>query len=108
MIIATKIIKLILKIARLAIFAFPILFLGAITFPLTAFGWQGWFILCTMYFEGCSPSEAKRLIKEGVYKLSSVDYGGYPKNPASISSFGYEHVNSPVYKHLPFNIYHKS
>ena len=108
MTIAMKIVKFMLKIARLTLFAFPMLFLGAITLPLTIFGWQGWFILCTMYFEGCSPSEAKRLIKEEVYKFGSVDYGGYYRNPASISSFDYEHVNSPAYKHLPFNIHHRN
>jgi hypothetical protein len=98
-----KVVSLLLKAARLTLFAFPILFIGAVTFPLTLFGWQGWYILCVMYFEGCSPSEAKRLIQEGVYKVSyNRDFtANYLQNRES------DYFSNPMYSYMNTNTYSK-
>lgn len=92
-----------LKIARLVIFAYPLLFIGAITFPLTLFGWQGWYILCTMYFEGCLPAEAKRLIKERKYKVTCSKNFNYNYLLNRESNY----FSDPMYSYMNTNTYSK-
>ncbi len=54
-----------------------------------------------MYFEGCSPSEAKRLIKDGVYGPSQDHAANYLQNRES------DHFSNPMYSHINTNTYSK-
>lgn len=93
--------------------------IGLITSPLTLlFNWTGFWILFIAAKEGCSLTQAKRLIKEDKrYKVTRIKYTeacvadieiNKPQWSDSPSGGGCsDTVSNPAYSHLPYNIHHK-